>query len=223
MGTRTEFLAASAVGAIAVAATATPTMADTTILDEAAFVARIRSGAKHRQVIGAARADDGSVLQFAVNSLNGFQAGWHEPAANVQIAVVVAGSAVTLALDDEAWRSYKLIDIVHGRKDSVPAEFAQGNPWSHATAGLAPTADRSIPALLARGVKIFACNTALGDVANRIVAARKAEGNASPGNPVEVQAELRNHVLPGLGIVPAGIAAEAVLQENGYTYFSAAL
>jgi len=223
MGTRTEFLAASAVGAIAVAATATPTMADTTILDEAAFVARIRSGAKHRQVIGAARADDGSVLQFAVNSLNGFQAGWHEPAANVQIAVVVAGSAVTLALDDEAWRSYKLIDIVHGRKDSVPAEFAQGNPWSHATAGLAPTADRSIPALLARGVKVFACNTALGDVANRIVAARKAEGNASPGNPTEIQAELRNHVLPGVAIVPAGISALVVLQENGYTYFSAAL
>jgi len=224
MGTRTEFLVASAAGAVALdTTTAAASAADATILDETTFVARIRSGAKHRQVIGAARADDGAVLQFAVNTLNGFQNGWHEPAANVQIAIVIAGSAVTLGLDDEAWRTFKLIDIVHGRNDSVPAEFAQGNPWSHPNSALTPATDRSIPALLARNVKIFCCNTALGDVANRIVAARKAAGNANPGNPSELQAELRNHVLPGLGIVPAGISSIAVLQENGYTYFGAAL
>ena len=90
MGTRTEFLAASAAGAIAVGATVRPAPADATMLDEATFVARIRSGAKHRQVIGAARADDGAVLQFAVNTLNGFESGWHEPSANVQIAIVIA-------------------------------------------------------------------------------------------------------------------------------------
>jgi intracellular sulfur oxidation DsrE/DsrF family protein len=223
MGTRTEFLAASAVGAIALGATVTAAVADATILDEAAFIARIRTGAKHRQAIGAARADDGAVLQFAVNSLNGFESGWHEAASNVQIAIVIAGSAVTLGLDDEAWRTYKLLDVVRGRKDSVPPEFAQGNPWSHTTAGTASTADHSIPALLARGVKIFCCNTALGGVANGIVAARRAEGNASPGNPYDIQAELRSRVIAGCGIVPAGISSLAVLQENGYTYFSAAL
>ena len=224
MGTRSDFLAATAVSAAALGATtALATAADAVILDEAAFVARIRSGTKHKQAIGAARADDGAVLQFAVNSLNGFQSGWHEAAANVQIAIVIAGSAVTLGLDDDAWRNYKLIDVVHGRKDSVPPEFAQANPWSHPTAALTPTTDRSIPALLARNVKIFCCNTALGDVANRIVAARKADGTANPGNPAEIQAELRNHVVPGCAIVPAGISSLAVLQENGYTYFSAAL
>jgi intracellular sulfur oxidation DsrE/DsrF family protein len=223
MGTRTEFLAATAVGAVAIGAIRAPAAADATILDEAAFIARIRSGAKHRQAIGATRADDGAVLQFAVNSLNGFESGWHETAANVQIAIVIAGSAVTLGLDDEAWRNYKLIDIVHGRNDSVPTAFAQGNPWSHATAGMAATADHAIPALLARGVKIFCCNTALGGAANGIIAARRAEGKANPGNPYDVQAELRSHVLPGLGIVPAGISSIAVLQENGYSYYSAAL
>ncbi len=126
MGTRTEFLAASAAGAIALGATGTPAAADAAILDEAAFVARIRSGAKHRQAIGAARADDGAVLQFAVNSLNGFESGWHEAAANVQIAIVIAGSAVTLGLDDEAWRTYKLLDIVHGRKRLGPGRVRAG-------------------------------------------------------------------------------------------------
>lgn len=225
MGTRTEFLAATAIGAVAIGASVVPAAAaaDATILDEAAFIARIRSGAKHRQVIGAARADDGAVLQFAVNSLNGFESGWHEPSANVQIAIVIAGSAVTLGLDDEAWRTFKLLDVIRARKDSLPNEFAQGNPWSHATAGTAPTADHAIPALLARGVKIFCCNTALGGIANGIVAARHADGNPNPGNPYDVQSELRSHVIAGCAIVPAGISSLAVLQENGYTYFSAAL
>lgn len=226
MGTRSEFLVATTAGALALGATAATTVAaaaDATILDEAAFVARIRSGAKHRQAIGAVKADDGAALQFAVNSLNGFESGWHESPSNVQLAIVIAGSAVALGLDDEAWRTYKLLDIVRGRKDSLPNEFSQGNPWSHATAGMAPTADHAIPALLARGVKIFCCNTALGGIANGIVAARRAEGNANPGSPYDVQAELRSRVIPGCGIVPAGIASIAVLQENGYTYYSAAL
>ena len=118
MGTRSEFLAASAVGAVVLGAAtgAAAAAADATILDEAAFVARIRSGAKHRQAIGAARADDGAVLQFAVNSLNGFESGWRESSSNVQIAIVIAGSAVSLGLDDEAWRTFKLLDIVRARK-----------------------------------------------------------------------------------------------------------
>ncbi len=56
--------------------------------------------------------NDGSVFQFAVNTLNGFENGWNEPAANVQIALVLYGSACTLGLDDTAWRAHKLADIV---------------------------------------------------------------------------------------------------------------
>lgn len=227
MGTRSDFLAVTAAGAAALGATtagaASAAAADGTILDEATFVARIRSGAKHRQAIGAVRADDGAVLQFAVNSLNGFESGWHESPSNVQIAIVIAGSAVVLGLDDEAWRTYKLLDVIRARKDTLPNEFAQANPWSHTTAGMAAAFDHAIPALQARGVKFFCCNTALGGIANGIVAARRAEGNANPGSPYDIQAELRNRVIPGCAVVPAGIASLAVLQENGYTYYSAAL
>ena len=79
MSTRSDFLAASAVSALALGATGAPVSASAgTILDEAAFRAHIASAAKHRQAIGAARVNDGSVFQFAVNTLNGFQIGWNE-------------------------------------------------------------------------------------------------------------------------------------------------
>jgi intracellular sulfur oxidation DsrE/DsrF family protein len=194
-----------------------------TILDEAAFRARIATGpgVRHRQAIGAARVNDGAAYQFAVNTLNGFATGWNEPAGSAQIAVVLFGSAAVLGLDDAAWRDHKLADLVRAFKgDWLTADAAQGNPWSHASATLAPTADRSIPALLKRGVMVFICNTALGEISNRIVAAGNANG---VGDAFAVQAGLRKHAVPGTDIVPAGISSVSVLQESGYTYFSAAL
>jgi intracellular sulfur oxidation DsrE/DsrF family protein len=222
MTKRSEFLAASAAAAMASGAMAAPaSAAGATILDEAAFVARIRSSAKHRQAIGAARVNDAAALQFAVNTLNGFETAWGEPHANVQIAVVLFGSAVTLGLDDTAWRAHKIGEIVRRfQGDWLTADAAQGNPWSHAAAAAGPRGDRSVPALLARGVRIIVCNTALGEMANRIVAAGTGDGITEPN---ALQAHLRERVLPGCDIVPAGISSVAVMQENGYTYFSAAL
>ena len=222
MTRRSEFLTAGAVAALAagaVGAAGTPaTAADNAILDEAAFVARIRSSAKHRQLIAAPRVDDGAPLQFVINTLNGFHTAWHESDANVQIALVLYGSAVTIGLDDEAWRTYKLAEIVKKvQQEFLTVDASQGNPWSHTAAGRG--GDRSVPALLARNVRIILCNTALGDVANRIVAAGYNAGDDA----FAVQAKLRARALPGTDIVPAGISSVAVLQENGYSFFSAAL
>jgi intracellular sulfur oxidation DsrE/DsrF family protein len=222
MTKRGEFLTAGAVAALAagaVGAAGTPAnAADNAVLDEAAFVARIRSSAKHRQLIAAPRVNDGAPLQFAVNTLNGFKNAWHEPDANVQIALVLYGSAVTIGLDDEAWRTYRLAEIVKKvQQDFLTVDAAQGNPWSHAAPGRG--GDRSVPALLARNVRIILCNTALGDVANRIVAA----GSNGGDDAFAVQAKLRARALAGTDIVPAGISSVAVLQENGYSFFSAAL
>jgi intracellular sulfur oxidation DsrE/DsrF family protein len=223
MSTRREILLAGAGAAIAAAAAPQPSSAATgaPILDEAAFVARIKSGAKHRQAIGAARVNDAAALQFAVNTLNGFQNGWNEPPANVQIAIVLFGSACVLGLDDTVWQAHHLAELVRKfQGDWLTADATNANPWSHAAANAGPRGDRSVPALVARGVKIAVCNTALGEVANRIVAAGYGGGAADA---FAVQAHLREHVLPGCDVVPAGISSVAVLQENGYSYFSAAL
>ena len=225
MSTRSDFLAAGTASALALGAAGTSAAAAApaggTILDEATFRAHIASSAKHRQAIGAARVNDGSIFQFAVNTLNGFEAGWNEPPANVQIVLVLYGSACTLGLDDAAWHGHKLADIVK----RMPSEWlnvdaSDRNPWARAGTG-PPNADKTIPSLLKRGVRIFVCNTALGDFANRIVAAGTTAGAGN--DPFAIQAHLREHVVPGLEIVPAGISSVAVLQENGYSYFSAAL
>ncbi len=222
MTKRSEFLAAGTVAALAagaVGAAATPaSAADNAVLDEAAFVARIKSSAKHRQLIAAPRVDDGAPLQFVLNTLNGFKTAWHESDANVQIVLVLYGSAVTIGLDDDAWRTYKLADIVkHVQQEFLTVDASQGNPWSHTATGRG--GDRSVPALIARGVRIVLCNTALGDMANRIVAAGYGDG----GDAFAIQAKLRARALAGTDIVPAGISSVAVLQENGYSFFSAAL
>ncbi|HTD36270.1 MAG TPA: hypothetical protein VK669_02055 [Candidatus Limnocylindrales bacterium] len=221
MSKRSEFLASSAAVSLVVGAAAPASAAAPVILDEAAFKARIASRAQHRQAIGAARVNDAAALQFAVNTLNGFQNGWNEPASNVQIAVVLFGSAVVLGLDDTAWREHRIAELVRKfQGDWLTPEASQANPWSHTAANAGPRGDRSIPALLARGVKIILCNTALGEMANRIVAAGYGGGVTDP---FAIQAHLRERALPGTDIVPAGISSVAVLQENGYTYFSAAL
>jgi intracellular sulfur oxidation DsrE/DsrF family protein len=223
MTTRSDFLAAGAVAALATgaagAAGAAPaSAADNAVLDEAAFVARIRSTAKHRQLIAAPRVDDGAPLQFVINTLNGFKTAWHESDANVQIALVLYGSAVTIGLDDEAWRTYKLAEIVKKvQQEFLTVDASQANPWAHSAAGRG--GDRSVAALIGRGVRIILCNTALGDMANRIVAASYNSGDDA----FAVQAKLRARALPGTDIVPAGISSVAVLQENGYSFFSAAL
>jgi intracellular sulfur oxidation DsrE/DsrF family protein len=225
MSTRSDFLVASTASAFAVGAGAAPVAAAAagarTILDQAAFRGHIASAAKHRQVIGSARVNDGSIFQFAVNTLNGFENGWNEPPANVQIALVLYGSGCTLGLDDTAWREHRLADIVKRLPSEwLSADASERNPWAHAGAGPA-NADKTIPALLRRGVRVYVCNTALGDIANRIVAAGTTAGAGNDA--FAVQAHLRERVLPGLEIVPAGISSVAVLQENGYTFFSAAV
>jgi intracellular sulfur oxidation DsrE/DsrF family protein len=219
---RGDFITTGAVAALAagaVGATGAPAhAADNAILDEAAFTARIRSSAKHRQLIAAPRVADGAPLQFVINTLNGFHTAWHESDANVQIALVLYGSAVTIGLDDEAWRTYKLAEIVKKvQQEFLTVDASQGNPWSHAAAGRG--GDRSVPALIGRGVRIIVCNTALGDMANRIVAAGYNAGEDA----FAVQAKLRARALPGTDIVPAGISSIAVMQENGYSFFGAAL
>ncbi|HEY0613607.1 MAG TPA: hypothetical protein VGC96_03155 [Candidatus Elarobacter sp.] len=222
MSTRKDFLAAGTMAAVAAGATTTAaTAAAAPILDEAAFKARIASGAQHRQAIGAARVNDAAALQFAVNTLNGFQNGWNEPASNVQIVVVLFGSAAALGVDDAAWKDHRLAELIRKfQGDWLTPDAANANPWSHPAASAGPRGDRSVPALIARGVKIFVCNTALGEISNRIVAAGYGGGLTDA---FAVQARLREHIVPGCDVVPAGISSVAVLQENGYSYFSAAL
>ena len=126
-----------------------------------------------------------------------------------------------MGLADAAWRDYKISELLKRfQAEWLSADASQGNPFSHAATTVGPRGDKSIPALIARGVRIIVCNTALGEMANRIVAAGYGNGVTDP---FAVQANLREYILPGCDVVPAGISAMSVLQENGYTYFSAAL
>jgi intracellular sulfur oxidation DsrE/DsrF family protein len=212
---RSVFLASSAA---ALALASAPVQAQTPVLGEDAFRRRLGTAAKHREVIVASRVDDGAVLQYAVNALNGFEMGWGEGPNAAAIALILGGSAAVIGLDDAAWTTYRFPDLIRTyANDFIVADGTRGNPFARANPDALPAADRAVPALLKRGVKIFVCNTALGDLSRRLVSQGQAKDWEALRN------ALRAHVLPGLDVVPAGVAALGVAQEAGYNYVSASL
>jgi intracellular sulfur oxidation DsrE/DsrF family protein len=89
---------------------------------------------------------------------------------------------------------------VRAAGDRVDAAAGTGNPFVRGPRGW------SFGELQARHVSFFACNNALADLARRT------------GTTPDV---LRSHVLPGMMVVPAGVAAINALQEERFTLFVA--
>lgn len=204
---RSQFLAATAAATSVVAAVGTSAQAQGAVsLPLDAFLAQVRSTARHRQCFGSPRVHDGAILHFVTNSLAGFQDGWKEPPDSVAMVAVFFGSAAALALDDNNWRDFALRDVVTGFQGDFIQQTGEGNPYKDVIAGLQR-----------RGVRFYACSNAVGEVARR--AAARALAPSHDGGAVSER--FRGSLLPGIALVPAGVSAIAALQEAGYSYFFA--
>lgn len=73
-------------------------------------------------------------------------------------------------------------------------------------------------ALMQRGASFFVCNKALTGLAVSIANLPSAQGSAD-----ELLSALQGHVLAGITIVPAGVAALNALQEAKFTYVQVSL
>jgi intracellular sulfur oxidation DsrE/DsrF family protein len=199
MSTRALFLAASA---LAAAATGVPFGASAAgpTFDLAAFQARARLAFPHRQAFASPLVADGSVLGFMANSLNAYETGFGEGPGTLHAAAVLYRTGVALALDDAAWRSFDIAATIVRAGDRVNATPGDGNPLLRTPRG------RTIGDLQNRRASFFVCHNALEDLARRCAV------------PVDV---LAAHVLPGMMIVPAGVAAINALQEERFTLFVA--
>ena len=198
MSNRRAFIAA---GVALAGSTATAALAAATPLDfdHVAFEARTRAPFRHKQVFAAQHAANGNVLRFMKNSLDAYERGFAQGPASLHAAAVLYSSAVALAFDDAAWQQFKLSDLTVRAGDAV-ASGTDGNPYLHGTNG------SSIGELQARNASFFACSNALHDLANR--AGTSAETLAS-------------HLIPGVMVVPAGVAAINWLQEEQFMLFVA--
>jgi intracellular sulfur oxidation DsrE/DsrF family protein len=201
MNSRRTFLAASALAAASTGVSSGAALAAAPDFDRAAFEARVRAPFRHRQAFAASRVAEGAVLGFMFNSLNAYETGFGDGPGTLHAAAVFYHTAVALALDDAAWRSFALADVVRRNGDQVSATVADGNPFVRGPQGW------TFAELGRRNASFFVCRNALTDLARRA------------GTTL---AELQAHILPGMLVVPAGVAAVNALQEERFTLFVAA-
>jgi hypothetical protein len=165
--------------------------------DRAAFEAQARRPSLHRQVFASPKVADGAVLGFMANSLNAYETGFGDGPGTLHAAAVFYSTGGALAFDDHAWTKLGIADIVHAAGDRVTPD-PLGNPFVRAPHG------RTFAELQRRGASFFVCNNSLEDLARRT--------GTTPD-------DLRAHVLPGVLVVPAGVAAINALQEERFTLF----
>ena len=137
------------------------------------------------------------------------------------LAVSVTHGTANLALYDQAmWDKYQLTKLAgdkfktntlieHRKAESAdPAHFED-------PAGPFSPADNSIPALMRRGVVFMSCHNAIWEQAAALM---KAGVNPDKLSHEALTAELTNHLVAGVVLIPGATATMPELQQVGFHY-----
>jgi hypothetical protein len=137
------------------------------------------------------------------------------------LAVSVTHGTANLALFDQAmWDKYRLTKfagdkfktntlILNQKAESAdPAHFED-------PAGAFSPADNSIPALMRRGVVFMSCHNAIWEQAAALI---KADVNPNKLSHDALAAELTNHLVAGVVLIPGAAATMPELQQVGFHY-----
>lgn len=137
------------------------------------------------------------------------------------LAVSVTHGTANLALLDQAmWDKYQLTKfagdkfksntLIQNQKaeSAAPAHFEDPQ-------GVFSSADNSIPALMRRGVVFMSCHNALWEQAAALI---KADLNPDKLSHDALAAELTNHLVPGVVLIPGATATMPELQQVGFHY-----
>ncbi len=167
--------------------------------DRSAFEALAQQPFPHRQLFAARGTNGEALFNEMKNSLDAYEGDFGGGTGSLHVAGVLYGAAAMFALDDGAWSQYRLAQRV-GR-------MQQTNPFID-----------PLHALMQRGASFFVCNKALTGLAVSIANLPGAQPSAD-----ELLNALQSHVIPGITIVPAGVAALNALQEAKFTYVQVSL
>jgi hypothetical protein len=137
------------------------------------------------------------------------------------LAVSVTHGTANLALYDQAmWDKYQLTKlagdkfktntlILNQKAESAdPAKFED-------PAGAFSPADNSIPALMRRGIVFMSCHNAIWEQAAALI---KADVNPDELSHDALAAELTNHLVAGVVLIPGASATMPELQQVGFHY-----
>lgn len=212
---RRGFLGAATLGAVAglaeLAAVARPAAAAENAAAPTDFTKWLDSiGGKQRQVYDAPEPNNGFALIWSyVFLLTGPQA-FALPEKELGVVIALRHNGLPIAFNDGLWSKYKLGEVFK-ITDPVTKAPATRNFFANSTAQDLVIPDAAVDRLVARGVKVAACNMAI-TVYSGIVAKRM---NVPPE---EVYKDWVAGILPGVQIVPSGVVAINGAQSRGCSY-----
>jgi hypothetical protein len=160
----------------------------------------------------------GPCLNMIRNALNGQIWSFKHPDF---LAVSVTHGTANLALYDQAtWDKYQLTKFAGGRFktntliENQKAEAADPAHFEDPAGAFSP-ADNSIPALMRRGVVFMSCHNAIWEQAAALI---KADVNPDKLSHEALAAELTNHLVAGVVLIPGAAATMPELQQAGFHY-----
>src|SRR5262249_36102247 len=152
--------------------------------DRNAFESTLQKPYRHRQVFAARSIDGETLFNEMNNSLDAYEHDFGEGPGTLHVAAVLYGGAASIALDSVAWAHYKIESRV--RRDQRENPFVP-----------------SIQSLMGRGASFFVCNKALTGLAVAYANATSTQARTAD----DVLADMQKHIINGVTLVPAGVAA----------------
>ncbi len=161
---------------------------------------------------------EGPWLSVMRNSLN--TQVWSFRHLDFLVASATHGTAYLALYDQATWEKYQLAKLA-GDKFTANTLIAEKPAASAAPKnyqdphGVFSPADNSIPALMRRGVVFMSCHNAIWEQAGKLV-----ETGVDPDHLGQdgVAAELTNHLVPDVVLIPGAVGTLPELQQAGFHY-----
>jgi intracellular sulfur oxidation DsrE/DsrF family protein len=226
--TRRSFVGQAAVaGLAAIASPAAPANADRIYHPAdwkmASFDQLLKQKAEAKQMWDVTAIDEGSGFDHMVNALDGLHFGFGIPEGDIKLVAALRSQATVLNFGDSLWEKYKIgeqykVDDPKTGKPAIRNIFyasAAGNPPKYTTQDPNEEKsfyrDASIQALQSRGVQLLACHMAIQSIAGFWIKKLKLTQTVE-----EVVTDIQSNLVPGVIVVPAMVAAIAMLQNKGH-------
>ena len=168
------------------------------------------------------------ILGNVKNSFNGLQFGFGHPPESIAMALAAHGPSGAYNYTDEVWAKYRLGDAF--KLKDQKGQPVTSNVYLKPAKALVQDGDpdnpdgiyqdTSIQTLQGRGLVMLTCHTAVEEHARMLVQSGFAPSGTSAS---QVADDLLTHLIPGTQVVPAMVAAIAVLQSlHRYSYITIA-
>ena len=131
------------------------------------------------------------------------------PESDLGVVIVLRHDALPLAFNDSAWAKYKLGEVFKIEDPDTKAPAVR-NPY-YLKPGAVPLPDAALQKLIARGVKVAACNLAITFYSGMVA---KNMGLKHE----DVIKDWTEAVFPGIQIVPSGVVACNGAVSRGCVY-----